>query len=349
MNARKQDSHNNVTGRPSHRNNFDFLRLCFASMVVLSHSPELVDGDRSRELLTRAFHGLSFGELGVAGFFLLSGQLISKSWERSAGVVEFIRNRVLRIYPGFIVAALVTGLAFGPLGASSAREYFLQFDAGAFIKSVLKLGIPATPPTRVGNGALWTIQSEFICYGMVAFAGSLRLTKFKGLGPLVFLPIALLFAKKGVIFAPYNFYGFFFAGASFYHLRSRIRYTRTGAIIAGAILVPAMFHPVTAWLAICTVGAYVLFWFAFLPLPRLQSIARRADISYGTYLYAWPIQALLIFVCPGISPWLVFSVALPTSMLFGWMSWQLVEKRFLRLKRRAPRDLPAITPAASVD
>ncbi|MET0220344.1 MAG: hypothetical protein ABW213_06795 [Tardiphaga sp.] len=51
-------------------NNSGVLRLAFATMVVLSHAPELVDGNRSREILTREFHTLSFGEVGVDGFFI---------------------------------------------------------------------------------------------------------------------------------------------------------------------------------------------------------------------------------------------------------------------------------------
>jgi hypothetical protein len=38
-------------------------------MVIVSHAPELLDGNRSREILTQVFHSISFGELAVSGFF----------------------------------------------------------------------------------------------------------------------------------------------------------------------------------------------------------------------------------------------------------------------------------------
>ncbi|MFM2421141.1 MAG: hypothetical protein RL385_5864, partial [Pseudomonadota bacterium] len=64
----------------SRGNNFNLLRLCLASFVFLAHAFELIDGDRTREPLSRLGCVFSFGEVAVRGFFVLSGALIVQSW-----------------------------------------------------------------------------------------------------------------------------------------------------------------------------------------------------------------------------------------------------------------------------
>src|SRR4051794_34755403 len=83
------------------RNNFNFLRLLFASLVILTHSVELVDGSPRREPLQQLRLPWTVSHLAVDGFFLLSGYLIAQSWIREPHLLRFLWKRVLRIYPGF--------------------------------------------------------------------------------------------------------------------------------------------------------------------------------------------------------------------------------------------------------
>ena len=141
------------------RNNFNFLRLFFASLVILSHSFELIDGNRNRELLTEVFGTISFGEFAVDGFFLVSGFLIVQSWNSEPKFYSFLLKRILRIYPGFIVAFLVCTLVVGPLGAEPTA-YFSQLELNRLVLDMLKLRPPNTPPVFMGypyaavNGAM---------------------------------------------------------------------------------------------------------------------------------------------------------------------------------------------------
>jgi len=178
----------------NNHNNFNFLRFSLALMVLLSHAPELIDGNRSRELLSRAFRdNFSFGEIAVGGFFMLSGFLICKSWHDSLNPLAFLDKRIRRIFPAFITASIISAVVVGPLGAQSAANYFSEFQPINFLLSAIFLQQPVIPEVFVGqpyphvNGAMWTIPIEFSCY-----LGILIFGIFRGFKPLVCFLITTL-------------------------------------------------------------------------------------------------------------------------------------------------------------
>src|SRR5580704_8350010 len=95
-----------VTESTSGRNAwFDIFRILFATQVLLAHAPEIIDGNRSRELFTRITHSdLTLGQLAVDGFFFLSGFLIVRSWLYDPDLPSYLLKRLLRIAPGLVVA-----------------------------------------------------------------------------------------------------------------------------------------------------------------------------------------------------------------------------------------------------
>ena len=97
------------------QNNFGFLRLLLATLVIVAHSAEILDQNRNREILTNIFGTITFGELAIDGFFLISGYLILNSFLSSSTLKSYLLKRVLRIYPGFIVASLFCIFVLIPL------------------------------------------------------------------------------------------------------------------------------------------------------------------------------------------------------------------------------------------
>jgi peptidoglycan/LPS O-acetylase OafA/YrhL len=82
-------------------------------------------------------------------------------------------------------------------------------------------------------------------------------------------------------------------------------------------------------------------WVGSRSWPVLRSAGRFGDLSYGIYLWAWPVQQILVMLFgKSLSVWQHMAVALPVTVACALASWHLVEKRALRLKpeRIAPPD-----------
>ncbi len=337
----------------AHRNNFGLLRLSFAFIVIVSHSFELIDGDRSREPLTRLFGTISLGDFGVDGFFLVSGYLITQSFETSRTVWSYTWKRVLRIYPGFIVASLVCLIFVAPFSGVDLTK----LPGSEWVKSSFRM-ILLSPPVLPGafsgqphaalNGSMWTIAYEFRCYVLIAILGLLGLLRRRPLFltlstitlllaaflPIDLQPVGVLYDFFGTLRESLRFTSIFLFGAVFYLYRDKVSYSTFGAMIAAALLIASLFDARTSALAIPTLGGFLIFWFSFLPnTARLNAINRSTDISYGTYLYAWPVQMLLVRFFPNISPMSVLLAATFFSGALAFLSWYLLEKPFLSLKR----------------
>lgn len=342
-------------GANSHiTNNLDLMRLVFASMVLLSHTAELMYGDRTHEPLTQVFHTISFGELGVDCFFILSGFMITNSWERDPHWISYLKKRILRIYPGYIVAYLISVLIVGAVGAASATNYLTGLHPIQIFHEIAVLGAPSTPPTFESsyyegvNGPLWTIRYEFACYLLVmalGLAGILASTTATLMLWLASLGAFLVFrandssGETGAIWGGHmvtlvRLVPMYLAGAAIY--KSSIWKVRSPFLIVAAVvlLIIGMTYRVTAELSVATAGAYLLFVVGFTPL-RHPEARRMPDVSYGVYLYGWPVQKLLLLWWPAGSCVEIFTISFMSSLVLGFVSWFAVEKPALALKRVA--------------
>jgi peptidoglycan/LPS O-acetylase OafA/YrhL len=77
--------------------------------------------------------------------------------------------------------------------------------------------------------------------------------------------------------------------------------------------------------------------FCFSPAIRLHQTNRFGDFSYGTYLYAFPIQQLILSaIGHTIPPLLLFACATPATLVVAVISWYTVERRFLQAAHKKP-------------
>ncbi len=338
-------------------NNFDALRVGLALVVILSHSYPLLQGSNAAEPIYRATGGQrTAGEVAVDGFFLISGYLITMSWQRSRGLLDYLKKRVLRIYPGFLVAVLFSSLVAAPALAPSRAEYWGRFDAGRFLIDAFNL-VGASAPGISINGSLWSIRPEFLCYLGVAALGCFGLLRRRPLVLLATLGCTALYAGQILLhlrmpgsrltwlwcypdFWP-RLAACYLAGTGFHLYADRVVHSGRLAILSAAALSAAASLPrLQAFpLLIPYLGGYLLFYLAYLPAGRLKDIARRGDLTYGLYLYAYPIQLLLIHrFGPRLTPTRLSAIAVPLTAAIAALSWYLVERPCLRLKR------PRVTP-----
>ena len=348
----------------SHDNNFGVLRLLFASLVIVSHAPELTDGNRSRELLTRVFGTLSFGELAVDAFFIISGYLITASVVRSRSLAGYGWRRLLRIAPGFLVSFAVCILIVAPLAGADPRWMSLPGNGLRHeLLMALTLRSPNVPGAFQGsfypalNGSMWTIGYECRCYVAAALLGAAGVYTPRWRPAVLACVAILLLSNAAGAFAGVRSHGEAWVGRPDLSLRfaalfgvgtvyclyaGRLRLDGRGAAIAGALLFGLMFQPRLAEAAWAVLGGYLIFWSAGkLPVLPLARFANRTDLSYGIYLYGWPVEKLLIWYLPGLSPWVVCAAALTLTPLLAYASWTWVERPALAARWRR-RSRPAL-------
>jgi peptidoglycan/LPS O-acetylase OafA/YrhL len=333
-------------------NNFDTLRLFFAVLVIFSHSFALGRGSDNSEplfLLTRG--QITLGNLSVWAFFVISGFLIAQSWTRSPNPLKFLKRRVARIYPGFIVAALLSALVLVPIAADPATRHPVAI--GSFLLQTLRLQVFDTPPIFIHNawpntlnGSLWSVPFEFWCYiGILLLGVAGMLWRRWSVAALFAAVIAWHLYLSITGWAPGGkilgiIFGFplfwatvlpFFLAGSLFHLFGGVALFRKRLVIAAlVILIASNFIPHAFIVTLPVCGAYLLLGLAYLPLLRPLNLGRFGDFSYGTYLYAFPIQQLIVSYGGGtMAPVKLFLLSAPLSVGVGALSWFLVERHFL--------------------
>ena len=339
----------------SHKsNNFGFLRLLFAYLVILSHSPELLDGNSSRELLTRLTGNITFGVFAVDGFFLISGYLICQSFEQSKSLFSYFIKRVLRIYPAFIVIWVISLFLIVPLnGQAHLLSEIHLMDWARNVVKVLILSQPHvegfmfTHSIQTLNGSMWTIRYEFLCYLLIPLVALLGLNKRNVVLLLIgFLCINLYSRYSGtdyMIHSPFPVSLFLFSrlvlafimGMCFYQFRKNLVWSTPIVALCFVAILVCLSSPLLAEIGMILFGSYLLFYFAFqVKNERLMLVGSKIDISYGVYLYAWPVQSTLIRFNPTINPWLLTLYTIIIVSILGFISWKLIEKPSLNLKNK---------------
>lgn len=319
-------------------NSLNFLRLILASAVIVWHTYPLHG-------VTPGWDGRWVGDTAVNGFFALSGYLIAGSRMRM-GFWSYLWKRVMRIYPGFWVVLLITAFVLAPLSTLLTDGSWTVAAAVRYLTENVTLRIGAydigttlngVPYPDVWNGSLWTLMYEFSAYlligGGLCIPWLRRHLAITAGAALMLMSASSVFGLAPNGPAPLDqegvrLWSFFAAGALVYALRHRVQLHPLVGVLSGAAVL-ALWAFDLSWLSPIPLAVLLLWAGAVLPIR----IGVKNDISYGVYIYAFPVQQLLIILIGAAVPlWAFMVVALAATVPLAWLSWRLVERPSMRLK-----------------
>jgi len=319
--------------------------------VILTHAYALLGHIEGDPLY--ALSGRVFSEIGVCGFFVISGYLIHQSLGRSRTLFSFARKRLRRLFPGLLIAVLFTTLVLGPAVSSlSPIAYFSQKDTWLYaLDNSLLLprhqtlpGVFSNHVETAVNGSLWTLRYEILCYGLLSLLFRASAPAQKRILPVVFLLLLCSYyvLHHGLLplsggWSKFLLYvaslGSYFAAGALLSLFPAFlqRYKSRLLLFSGLLFLLTLFVRQPG-MEIVTIPAFAVAVIAFglHYMPVLQFSRFTGDISYGTYIYAYPVQQALIVWLQPQQPLTLLLASLPLCWLAGLLSWHLVEKRFLR-------------------
>lgn len=338
---------------------FAWLRMIGALTVVVDHSAPLTDASRLTVFPTS--WNLSPGYIALLGFFAMSGYQISDSWRQDPSWWRFSAKRVLRLWPPLLLVVLVTALVIGPLVSTlTPAEYFsargtwgyIVHNAGLYTLQHRLPGVfDNNPWPWSANGAIWTLPMELTGYLLVLGFGAVGIFRRAPWLTIVLLLMLLVLDRR--FDASIGNSGH---GGSFLQVPLGPMVAFLVAFSIGMVLhtyrdkIPL--SPLLAWslvgLQIAThitkagavtlpfvVGYGALVLASHWP-ARLEGYDSWVFGSYGLYVWAFPIQQLLI-MAGADTQWSLTATALPLTYLCGWLSWRYIEEPTLSLRRYLSR------------
>lgn len=325
------------------RNNFHLMRLCAALLVIYGHCYP-ISGNVGPDIFQKAL-GIRFaGSLATDTFFVVSGFLITASVEKGS-LYQYLWARFLRIFPALAICIFLTVFVLGPI-VTNDPGYWQDPQTWRYLRKSTTLtgGLSVLPGVFTGsprpsvNGSLWTLNVEVRLYlltFLLALAGMRKGSRYSWLILAAFV-IGFFYIPKSW---PFSYLttsdrwispiALFLAGAFVWKNRYAVplSFPLLGLLLATA----ALFHGTAQFeIAYFVCLVYLVFFLAY--VPRLPVIRYR-DLSYGVYLYGWPVQQLVEFYRPDSTAMFNMAWSMAIALGLAFLSWELVEKHAIGLKR----------------
>ncbi|MGH3726336.1 MAG: acyltransferase family protein [Mycobacterium sp.] len=324
-----------------HHNALTLWRLFLAIGVIFWHSWALTGREISYDSAERLL-----GDIFADGFFVISGFLITAAWIRRPYLKEYWASRLLRIFPGLWICLLVIAFVIAPIAAKIQHaSVTLTSEIGYVVNNALLNvayeGIDGTPMDvpypGVWNGSIWTLFFVLVCDVMVSVLGVVGLLKRRWVIPGLFVLAICWSAYVSYTPPEYSlpqmlarFSVVFLAGAMFYQYQDKVPARWSLVALSVALVVASGFTENYRLIGALPLAYAVIVSGALVRKARLQN-----DFSYGVYIYAFPIQQMLV-VCglARLNPFVFFVLATAVTLPIAASSWFMVETRAANLKNR---------------
>jgi peptidoglycan/LPS O-acetylase OafA/YrhL len=338
----------------SRNNNYDLLRVVAALCIMFTHSFDLLGQNRKETLMVFSNQKLNFAHIGLAIFFAVSGYLIAKSADTSSSFKNYIWKRFLRIQPLLIIVSIISIFIMGPIfTTSSLAAYFADFHTYTYLRNVMPLfGIQFILPnvfsTNIGdpgvNGSMWTLIVEERLYLIIGLL-FLHKVHFKKILVAGIIILNILFFLNSVFYDGYLIpyfngsnvsYALIFLNASLFYLVQVSFSTIKLKALVSLLLFSILYF--TSFSIFKSSVQTILIPFLVIVLAEIKGFTNNAakygDITYGLYIFSFPVQQMLIASKFCISPFTLFSTTLLIVVPLAFLSWHFIEKKLLSLKEK---------------
>jgi len=328
-------------------NNFSALRHLATLTVFISHTYGVMGVGKKEPLGVLTEHRYVISSFGLIIFFSMSGFLVCRSLVTSPSIKQYLLSRLLRIWPAYAVNILFCILLIGvPFTTLPVLEFLTHPQTRFFLlKNISLIGstfyLPGVLNNEAVNASTWTIPIEIRLYFVPLLVYLIAKLRFKQV--LLLLLITLWLAQlllpaswQQATFRPYIIYSvnlgvYFLIGACFYLYKDSIPLKLSIWLILFACwLAIHIWFPAYYKTTEQPFWVYTLMWMAF----RWYRVPfMKADISYGVYLYAIPVQLIIRHTIGQSFSFPVFLLfSLMCSVAVALLSWYLIEKRALSFK-----------------
>ena len=344
-------------GRPQHRNSFDAIRMGAAFCVFYSH--ELGMAGYVEPPLGPL--GITLSSTGLYIFFGLSGYLVFKSLDRDPRVARYLAARALRIFPAWIVCILACAALGACVTSLSGHAFWTDPQTRAFLLHDLPIvttptqfylpGVFASARWSAVNGSIWTVKYELLCYlallvpytlippslmsrrTWLAVAGLALLVAYVHHITTTPNPVPEVFFSRYNAFNVLRFFMTFAAGALYAASEPLSERARLAALLIPGGLITFGPSPEIARAGIILLLTLIVIELGKSRLLFSRTYRRIGDLSYGTFLYAYPIQNLITTeLFDGTNFALVVALSTAAILCCAFLSWRLIERPALRLK-----------------